>query len=392
MTLAYFDCFAGAGGDMIVGALLDAGAEAATVADALGRLDLPGCSVRHETVRRAGMAGVEFHVDVTGDDHPHRHLESILALIDGAALPQRAADRARRIFTRLARAEADVHGIDVQKVHFHEVGAVDSIVDIVAACVAMELLGVDRVLCSPIAMGSGTITCEHGTLPAPAPATARLVEGAEVFSPGIDGEATTPTAAAVLTTLAESYGPMPAMTVAAVGCGAGTRDAGPLPNLLRVFVGSPGEGTVDDAVELAANIDDCSGEIIGATVEALLAAGCLDAWATPIVMKKSRPAWTLVALCAPGDVAAAQRIIFTETTTFGIRSRPCRRSKLVRELATVETACGPIRIKIGLLDGKVVTASPEFDDCKAAAQSHHVAIKDVYARAVRAWNDQGAGQ
>ena len=392
MTLAYFDCFAGAGGDMIVGALLDAGADPAGVADALGGLDLPGFTVRHETVRRAGMAGVKFHVDVAGKDHPHRHLQTILALIDGAALAPRAADRARRIFTRLARAEADVHGIDVQKVHFHEVGAVDSIVDIVAACVALELLGVDRVLCSPIALGSGTLTCAHGTLPAPAPATARLLAGAEVFSPGIDGEATTPTAAAVLTTLAESYGPMPAMAVSAVGCGAGTREAGPLPNLLRVFIGSAGEGAFDDAVELAANIDDCSGEIIGATIRALLAAGCLDAWASPIVMKKSRPAWTLVALCAPGDAAAAQRIIFTETTTFGIRSRPCRRSKLVRELATVETACGPIRIKVGLLDGQVVTASPEFDDCADAAQTHHLPVKDVYARALRAWGDREVGQ
>ncbi len=392
MTLAYVDCFAGAGGDMIVGALLDAGADPAAVADALAQLDLPGFSVRHEIVQRGGMAGVKFHVDVTGEDHPHRHLESILALIDGAGLPERAADRARRIFTRLARAEADVHGIDVQEVHFHEVGAVDSIVDIVAACVALELLGVDRVLCSPIALGSGTVTCAHGTLPVPTPATAKLVAGVEVFSCGVDGEATTPTAAAVLTTLAESYGPMPAMSVSAVGCGAGTRDAGPLPNLLRVFVGSAGEGAVDDAVELSANIDDCSGEIIGATIQALLAAGCLDAWATPIVMKKSRPAWMLGALCAPGDVAAAQRIIFSETTTFGIRSRPCRRTKLVREMATVETACGPIRIKVGLLDGQVVTASPEFDDCKTAAQTHHLPVKDVYTQALRAWADREDSQ
>jgi len=392
MTVAYFDCFAGAGGDMIVGALLDAGADPAALAGELSKLNLPGFSVRHETVQRSGIAGVKFHVDVTEEDHPHRHLGPILAMIDQAGLPPRAADRATRIFNRLAQAEAAVHGIDVEKVHFHEVGAVDSIVDVVGACVAMELLGVDRVLCSPIALGSGTITCAHGVLPAPAPATANLVAGAKVFSCGVVGEATTPTAAAILTTLSESYAPIPAMSVSAIGWGAGTRDGGPLPNLLRVFIGTDGKGPVDDAIELSANIDDCSGEIIGATIEALLAAGCLDAWATPIVMKKSRPAWMLSALCAPGDVGAAQRIIFTETTTFGVRSRPCRRSKLVRQFETVETPTGPIRIKVGLLDGKPVTASPEFDDCRHAARTHHLPLKDVYAQAVEAYRNEEASR
>lgn len=392
MALAYFDCFAGAGGDMIVAALIDAGAETAALQVALSGLDLPGFSVRHEVVHRMGLAGVKFHVEVAGDDQPHRGLDTILALIDAASLPARAAERARRIFTRLARAEADVHGVDPGQVHFHEVGAVDSIVDVVGACVALDLLDVDRVLCSPIALGSGTVTCAHGTLPVPAPATARLMAGAEVFSCGVDGEATTPTAAAVLTTLAESYGPIPAMTVSAVGCGAGSRDSGPLPNLLRVFIGEAGEGALDEAVELSANIDDCSGELIGAALESLLAAGCLDAWAAPIVMKKSRPAWTLRALCVPGDVAAAERIIFSQTTTFGIRRSRCRRSKLVRQFETVETPFGPIRIKVGLLEGKAVTASPEFDDCQRAAQSHHASVKEVHLQAMQAYRDKGASR
>ena len=390
MAVAYFDCFAGAGGDMIVAALIDAGADPVALGDALAGLDLPGFDVRCETVHRQGLAGVKFHVDIAEQDQPHRHLDQILDIIDRAGLPRRAADRAKGIFTRLARAEAEVHGTGVQEVHFHEVGAVDSIVDVVGACVAMELLDIDRVLCSPIALGSGTVTCEHGVLPVPTPATARLVARAEVFSPGIDGEATTPTAAAVLTTLAESYGPMPAMALSAVGCGAGSRETGPLPNLLRVFVGAAGEGTVDDVVELSANIDDCSGELIGATIEALLAAGCLDAWASPIVMKKSRPAWTLQVLCAPGDVAGAERIIFTETTTFGVRRGSCRRSKLQRRSETVETPFGPIRVKVGLLDGRSVTVSPEFADCRLAAETHHVAAREVYAEARRAWHDKGA--
>ena len=374
---------------MIVAALLDAGADPAALGDWLAKLDLPGFAVNCETVHRQGLAGVKFHVDVTDGDHPHRHLEHILGIIDGGGLPPRAADRARRIFERLARAEGGVHGTDVKDVHFHEVGAVDSIVDVVGACVCLELLGADRILCSPIALGSGTVTCEHGTLPVPAPATARLVAEAQVFSPGIVGEATTPTAAAILTTLAESYGPMPAMTLSAVGCGAGSRDSGPLPNLLRVFIGTCGDGTVDDVVELSANIDDCSGELLGAAIEALLGAGCLDAWAAPIVMKKSRPAWTLNALCVPGDVAAAERIIFTETTTFGIRRRTSRRSKLARRCETVETPFGPIRVKIGLLDGRAVTASPEFADCRLAAQTHHVAIREVSAEALRACRNAG---
>jgi len=389
MAVAYFDCFAGAGGDMIVAALLDAGADPVALGDALSGLDLPGFDIRCETVHRQGLAGMKFHVEIAEQDQPHRHLEQILDIIDRAGFSRRVTDRAKGIFTRLARAEAEVHGTDVREVHFHEVGAVDSIVDVVGACVALELLDVDRVLCSPIALGSGTVTCEHGVLPVPTPATARLVARAEVFSPGIDGEATTPTAAAVLTTLAESYGPMPAMALSAVGCGAGSRDSGPLPNLLRVFIGAAGEGTADDVVELSANIDDCSGELIGATIEALLGAGCLDAWAAPIVMKKSRPAWTLQVLCAPGDVGAAERIIFTETTTFGVRRRSCRRSKLERRSDTVETPFGPIRVKVGLLDGRPVTASPEFADCRLAAETHHVAVREVYAEACRAWRDKG---
>ena len=386
MTVAYFDCFAGAAGDMIVGALIDAGADLDAVSAEIAKFDLGDVRLEAKAVRRNGMAALHFQVHEHSHDdeahHPHRHLSDILGMIAGARLADRAAERARRIFTRLAEAEAKVHGVGVEEVLFHEVGAVDSIVDVVAACVAMELLDVERVLCSPIPVGNGTVTTAHGELPLPAPATARLLIGAETRGSRIVGEATTPTGAAVLTTLAEAYGPPPAMNVSSVGCGAGTREAGPLPNVLRVFLGRAGDdGQIDTVVELSANLDDCTGEVIGAAMEKLLAAGCLDAWAAPVVMKKSRPAWVLSALCSPRDAAEAERIIFAETTTFGIRRRVCERAKLLRQHETVETAYGSIRVKVARRGAETMTAAAEFDDCRRAAEAHGVPVKEVLAAA-----------
>jgi hypothetical protein len=456
MALAYFDCFAGSGGDMIVASLVSAGADIGAIQAAIDKLGLPGVTVSVETVHRGGMAGVHFQVHephehqhehaeggepgspdghghahdhepghehghshaaeggpaaAEGEDshahthtHPHEHpgeggphahvhehahphvarrsLSDILAMIETAGLPARVVDRAKRVFQRLGEAEAAVHGIAIREVHFHEVGAVDSIVDVVAACVGLELLGIDRLLCSPIPVGSGTVRCEHGLLPVPAPATARLLLGVPVLQAPITGEATTPTAAALLTTLAESFGPVPAMTVSAIGCGAGTRDGGPLPNLLRVLVGESSDaGQTDSVVELSCNLDDCTGETIAVAIARLLAYGCLDAWATPAVMKKSRPAWILSALAAPADVAEAERLMLAETTTFGVRRRLCERRKLVRHHVVVETQYGPIRVKVGLLDGREMTASPEFEDCNQAAERHHVAVREVFAAA-----------
>ena len=416
MTIAYFDCFAGAGGDMIVAALLDAGADLDVLRQHVGRLGIDGLELAVETVHRKAMRGLHFTVRQHGKpaednqageadgelregrghhhhhEHHHRGLSDILAMIDAAALPGRAAERAKAVFHRLADAEAKVHGIDVEEVHFHEVGAVDSIVDVVAACVAMELLGIDRVLCSPIPTGSGTVKCAHGELPVPAPATAELLVGSPTTPGPNAGEATTPTAAALLTTLAESFGPLPAMKTSAVGWGAGTREGDRMPNLLRVFVGeaSPA-GDADTAVELSANLDDCTGEVIGATIDRLLLAGCFDAWATPAVMKKSRPAWVLSALCSPADEAEATKIILTETTTFGLRRRLCGRTKLDRRIETVETRYGPVRVKVGLLDGREVTASPEFEDCRRTAETNHLPVREVLAEAAAAYRLRQSG-
>ncbi len=386
MTLAYFDCFAGAGGDMIVGSLLDAGCDFDALRAELEKLGLGQTGLRLERVQRGGLSGSKFTVDVPDTPQPQRHLHHIVEMIEGADLPARAADRARAIFQRLAEAEASVHDTTPEKVHFHEVGAIDSIMDIVGAAVALELLGIDRIVSSPIPLGSGTIVCDHGEMPVPAPATSLLLRGVATVPGGNPGEMTTPTAAAILATLADDVAGPPAMNVAAVGYGAGTRDNGPIPNLLRVFVGSPSdESTVDTVVELSANIDDCSGEVLGAAIDALLAAGCLDAFATPAIMKKSRPAWVLSAICEPADVHRAEQILFAETTTLGIRRRTCHRSKLERSFATVETPYGPVRVKLGSREGKVLSASPEFADCIAAAKSHHASLREVQAAAVEAW-------
>ena len=448
MTIAYFDCFAGAAGDMIVGSLLDAGADFEALRAELAKLGLEGYSLRSESVRRGGLGGTKFHVDLHdpagehGDKHdghshehehgegrehhehahgseahphahphgpeahphahehrhepepcedvatPHRHrgLTEILAMIDAANLSPQVTQRAKAIFTRLGHAESKVHRIPVEEVHFHEVGAVDSIVDIVGSCIALELLQVEQVLCSPIPPGSGTIRCAHGLLPAPSPATAALLRDAVLATNVLKGEVTTPTAAAVLTALSASYGPLPPMKVLSIGYGAGTREGDEIPNLLRVFIGEACEdASADTVVELSANIDDATGEIVGSTIGRLIDLGCLDAWATPIYMKKNRPAWMLSALAPFADADAAEAMIFAETTTFGVRRRTCTRSKLQRRHVTVETPYGPVRVKVGSHRGADITAAPEFADCQAAATSHHVSVRQVIEAAQGAY-------
>jgi hypothetical protein len=382
MRTAYFDCFAGAGGDMIVGALLDAGADLEAVRTQLSRLPVEGVRLSCEKVRRGSIGGVKFQVEAP-PEQPHRHLSQILAMIDAAGLPPRAAGRAKRIFQRLGEAEANVHRIDIEKVHFHEVGAVDSIMDIVGACAALEVLDVEEVLCSALPTGSGTVRTAHGVLPVPAPATAELLKGAAIAAVELAGEALTPTAAAVLTTLARAYGPPPAMAVSAVGYGAGSREGKGVPNLLRVFIGeTSAAGDLDTAVELSCNLDDCSGQVLGAAMEELFSAGCLDAWAAPIFMKKSRPAYLLCVLCEPANADRMEQILFRQTTTLGVRRRDCRRTKLIRRFETVETPYGPIRVKVGRRGQTDLSAAPEYEDCLAAARAHHVSLREVIQAAV----------
>lgn len=405
MRIGYFDCFCGAAGDMIVGAMLDAGLDLGALSAQLERLGVGGYSLAARKVQRLGMAATKFDVNLEHDHghdepdqaeqghHHHRGLSEILQIIRQAQLPPRASELACRTFTRLGQAEAKVHNVDIEEVHFHEVGAVDSIVDIVAASLGVEMLGIERVVCSPIPTGRGWIKMAHGTWPVPAPATVELLKGATVsnehFADRETGELTTPTGAALLTALTESYGPLPPMRLEAVGYGAGTREASAgLPNLLRLCIGQGDDaGRADSVMELSANLDDCTGQVIGYALEQLLSAGALDAWASPVTMKKSRPGWMLCALCQVGDAARLEEIFFRQTPTLGVRRRLCARSKLLRRHVTVETRFGPIRIKLGEVsaEGPVLSASPEYADCAAAAEAHGVSLRDVIQEALRVY-------
>ncbi len=390
MRTAYFDCFRGAGGDMIVGSLVDAGADPTPLRAALAGLELGGHTLSIEKVTKQGFAATRFHValDAVGAQ-PHRHLKHVVEIIKRARVSEEVRRRAINVFTRLAEAEARVHGTSVEKVHFHEVGAVDAILDVLGALLALELLGVDRVICSPIPVGSGTVTCSHGIMPVPAPATAELLRGVPLAGCDEAGELTTPTAAAILTTLAESYGPMPAMTVQAIGYGAGTRDGQNRPNVLRVLIGESAEtepANADQVMLLETNLDDATPQVVAHAVEQLLKAGALDVWSVPIVMKKGRCGLTLAVLCRIADLDVMEGILFGETPTFGVRRQILDRTTLRRRHETVDTPFGPIRMKIGER-ATTVTATPEYEDCRVAAESRGIGLRQVIAAAEAAWRD-----
>ena len=392
MKIAYFDCFNGAAGDMIVAALIDAGADVARLRTGLEGLGLTDYKLEIASTRKQGFAATRFDVQLDPQaDQPHRHLADILALLEQADLPPRVRARASEVFTRLGHAEAKVHGTGIEQVHFHEVGAVDALLDVVGAVLALELLGIERVYCSPIPVGSGTIQCAHGTLPVPAPATAELLAGVPLAPSDEEGELTTPTGAALLTTLAETFGPLPAMRLSATGSGAGGREGKTRPNLLRVLIGeTEAEGDTDEITVLETNLDDTSPELVGHCLEQLLAQGALDAYAVPIQMKKSRAGVLLTVLCEPADAGKLEQVLFTETTTFGIRKQQMRRVKLQRRFESVDTPFGPIRVKVGTRAG-VQKAAPEFEDCRQAAQARGVAVQEVMLAAQLAWSRQAHG-
>ncbi len=383
--IAYFDCFSGISGDMVLGALVDAGCELARIETGLRRLPVTGWKIQAEKVARGGLTATEVKVETT-EHHHHRALGAILELIGKAGLEPRVAERARRIFCRLGEAEARVHNLPVEKVHFHEVGAVDAIVDIVGACIGFELLGLDEFVCSALNVGGGHVQTQHGTLPVPAPATAELLRGAPTYSTGISRELVTPTGAAIATTLASRFGPLPPMTSSAIGYGAGSAQLAEQPNVLRLFIGqpaareaaAPGEGTV---AVIEANLDDMNPQIYGYFVERALQAGALDVFATPVQMKKNRPGQLLTVLCEPAAVDRLTLLIFRETTTIGVRTYTARRRTLERERVPVETSFGVIRIKVSRLDGHILNAAPEYEDCQRAAAERGVPLKQVLAEA-----------
>lgn len=377
---------------MIVASLLDAGADPDALRDGLAALGVDGYSLSIKRVDKQGFAATRFLVELDKSrPQPHRHLKDIIEILDRSTLPAKIRKQTIRVFERLAEAEAKVHGSTIDKVHFHEVGAVDAMIDVAGAMLALDSLKVDRVLCSPIPTGSGTVTCQHGVMPVPAPATLELLRNVPLAATNEVGELITPTAAAVLTTLSAGFGPAPSMTVGSIGYGAGTRDGAKVPNLLRVMIGqASGDDNTDEIAVLESNLDDASPELVAHCMERLLEEGVLDVYTVPIHMKKSRSGVVLTILCTLDRVAAVERVLFAETTTFGIRRHNVTRTKMQRRHESVSTPYGDVRMKVGTHDG-LVTASPEFEDCKTAARKHAVPVRDVMAAANAAWASRTDG-
>jgi pyridinium-3,5-bisthiocarboxylic acid mononucleotide nickel chelatase len=368
VRVAHFDCFSGASGDMILGALIDAGVDADAIRAGLDSLGLP-VKLTVDRVKRGGITATYAKVEAP-HEHTHRHLHHIEAIIDKGQLSDRQKDLAKGFFRRLAEAEAQVHGTTVQKVHFHEVGALDSIADFVGAAIGLDLLGAERITSRSVPPGSGTIQCDHGLMPVPAPATALLLRGVPLASSTIDTELTTPTGAAILTSVVTEWTDSPALTVERIGHGAGTKDFKTQPNVLRLLVGTAANPAEADTVWLLeTNLDDVSGEVIGYTTEQLLAAGALDVWTTAIQMKKQRPGVVLSVLAQDNKRCELEAIMFRETGTLGVRRCRLSRTKQPRPEATAETPWGPVRLK---------ACKPEYDDCARIARAHNIPLREIY--------------
>ncbi len=401
MRTLYLDCFAGISGDMFVGALLDCGLHLEVLREGLEKLGLEGYRIAAERVDRSGMSATRFVVDIEqshGENHndparhnvhhyTHRPLSTIKQLITSSGLETGVKERALRIFQRLGEAEARVHNVPIETVEFHEVGAIDSIVDIVAASIGLDVLNIERVRCSALHLGSGTFECAHGTYPVPGPATSELVRSIPVYSTGIEGELVTPTGAAIVASIVAEFGPLPEMRIERTGYGAGTREYTGFPNVLRAHIGV--EKTEQSATEIAVvetNLDDLNPQVLGYLLELLLDEGALDVFYTPVQMKKNRPGVLLTLLCEPADRRRLSSLIFRETTTFGIRYRTEQRDVLERAHVTVLTPYGEIRIKIGRsMEDDAANGTPEFADCAQAAKQHGVALREVQLAALAAY-------
>jgi uncharacterized protein (TIGR00299 family) protein len=442
---AYFDCFSGASGDMVLGALLDLGLPLEALRAALGSLDIEYGGVSAERVLRAGVSATRFranaeerlahagqvpsaahrdaeshghhphppgshvHAPDTSHDQSHHHgdrehhgrhehaheashahhsLKDIARYIERSALSRTGKDRALALFEKLAQAEAAIHEVPIERIHLHEVGALDSIIDIVGAVFGMEWLGADEVIVSPLNVGSGTVWCAHGEFPVPAPATARLLAGVPIYAGAVANELVTPTGALLMTSYARSFGALPPMRVRQIGYGAGSRDFAKHPNVLRVLVGDGASSEeAERVIVIECEIDDMNPQLFGPLMDRLYADGALDVFYAPVQMKKNRPG-TLVTVVSPLDRREAlSSALFTDSTTIGVRYQEVLRERLAREMRTVETPVGAIRFKVATRDGRVLNAAPEFEDCAKAAAERGMSIKDVQAVALKAWMD-----
>ncbi len=386
MRIAYLDCASGISGDMTLGALVDAGVDLAAIQAGIASLGLPGVRLVAAEVKKKGFRATQITVEHE-PEHKHRHLHHITAMIDGSTLTPRQKELATRIFTRLAEAEAKVHGSTIQKVHFHEVGAVDSIADIVGSAIGWDLLGVERIVASAVPTGSGFVEIAHGRCSVPAPAVGELLKGVPLAESNVPCELTTPTGAAILAALVSSYGPVPAMQIEQIGYGAGQRDLEQQANLLRLLVGqADSAGAGEQVWVVETNLDDLSGELIGYATTQLWQAGALDVFTTPIQMKKGRPAVMLSVLCREADVERVESILFRETSTLGVRRHAVRRSTLRRQPHSVATPWGPVAGMLAWHGAEPPRFSPEFESCQQVAQQHGVPLKDVYEAAQKAYS------
>lgn len=400
MKIAFFDCFSGISGDMIIGSLLDIGLDINFVSNELQKLDLPGFKLSCDKVKRCHIAGTKLNItfDTANDKlhSVHRNFDNISTLINESDLNSIIKLKSIEIFKRLAQAEAKVHNVSVNDVHFHEVGAADSIIDIVGAVIGFNKLGFEKVLFSPVATGSGYIDCDHGRLPVPAPATAELLKGFCFFNTKVKSELATPTGVAILTTSGEQIVYVPEFKVSNIGYGAGEKDNPEMPNLLRVYTGEANSidnkackpDNSDEMWVVETNIDDMSGEMFGYVIDKLLEAGAVDAYMTPIQMKKSRPAVLVSAIVTEENLPDVESVFFKESTTFGIRKYKVFRNTLFREMKTVETEYGTIKIKIGSLNGKIENITPEYEDCRRVAKEKGIALKHVFNAVVKSAFDR----
>jgi pyridinium-3,5-bisthiocarboxylic acid mononucleotide nickel chelatase len=380
--LCYLDCVGGLAGDMLLAALLDAGADAERLRAVPDSLGLKGVEIAVNRVERQGIGALHVGVHAPPADHAHRDYREIRSIVEDAQLSARARSRALDAFARLAGAEARVHGVPVDEVHFHELGGVDTLVDVCGAFVLLDDLEVDRVACSPLPFARGLTRAAHGVLPLPAPATLGLLEGAPLVGVETEAELVTPTGAAIAATVVETWGALPPLVLERVGYGAGTADFPDRPNVVRVVLGVGTTEATGEVVLLETNLDDLVPELVPDAAERCFAAGALDVWTVPAQMKKGRPGIVLSALARPGAEHDVARAMLEETSALGVRVARLGRYELEREERVVEIAGGRVRIKVGLLDGRVVNVSPEHDDCSALAQATGRAVKSIWAEAI----------
>ena len=381
MKTAYFDCFSGISGDMILGALIDAGLNLDELKDELKKLKIAGFEINTEKVTRNSISGIKFSVEIQ-EGHVHRHLNDIIKILKNSSLDEDVKRTSEDIFQRLAEIEAKIHNTTVDKIHFHEVGALDSIVDIIGSVIGVKKLGIERIYSSRIHLGTGFANTQHGKIPVPVPATSELLKDIPVYSTGIESELVTPTGAVIISTLSSGFGEMPYMKIENIGYGAGSKVL-KIPNLLRVFVGEILEENYekDEVILVETNIDDMNPEFFDYVTEKLFAEGALDVYKTPIFMKKNRPAILLSVIIPEEKLNRAVSIIFSETTTLGVRIQRINRQKLTREIVPVETKYGLIEIKVSKFGTEIKNLSPEYENCKHIAEKLGVSLKEVFEEA-----------